>query len=207
VAPTIGRDRGAGLSDSELSGPQLAMLLAGREKVEGEFYREVELRWGHPDDVVSGEGTLSSGGRFARRGRRAVYASLSEQTALAEYQAALMRGFEGRTVSSVPHITYPILIRAESAIDLRKFVNDPRFADVFAAALRPGTHAVSQFIGDQMQAEGVQAIIFPSVLPGHVGANVICFLDVEPRPEVEVVGRSEVLAQLRRISGAIRPPK
>ena len=47
-------------------------------------FRSVELAWGHPDDVISGEGTRLKGGRLAAKGTRAVYASLDEETAARE---------------------------------------------------------------------------------------------------------------------------
>lgn len=43
-------------------------LVEQASPLEGEFFRSVELAYAHPDDVVSGEGTRSHGGRFVRRG-------------------------------------------------------------------------------------------------------------------------------------------
>ena len=42
-------------------------LVEQASPLEGEFFRSVELAYAHPDDVVSGEGTRSYGGRFVRR--------------------------------------------------------------------------------------------------------------------------------------------
>ena len=42
------------------------------------IFRSVAFRYFHPDDVISGEGTRLSGGRFVPVGVRAVYASLEE---------------------------------------------------------------------------------------------------------------------------------
>ena len=56
-------------------------LVEQASPLEGEFFRSVELAYAHPDDVVSGEGTRSHGGRFVRPGLRAVYGSVDEETA------------------------------------------------------------------------------------------------------------------------------
>jgi RES domain-containing protein len=50
-------------------------LVEQASPLEGQFFRSVELAYGHPDDVISGEGTRTYGGRFVKPGTRAVYGS------------------------------------------------------------------------------------------------------------------------------------
>ena len=59
-------------------------LIAGAVSLKGDFFRSVAFQYFHPDDVISGEGTRSSGGRFVPGGVKAVYASLEEETAMRE---------------------------------------------------------------------------------------------------------------------------
>lgn len=183
----------------------LAVLVASFKPVADEFFRKVELEWAHPDDVVSGEGTSVQGNRFVRRGKHAVYASLSEETALQEYKYGQAKAFGRFLKPNVAHITYPIRIEAERSVDLSAYREDPRFRDVLAAALEPGEHEASQVLGDQVIAAGAQAIIFPSAVPGHDGKNIVCILDTVPRPLVRVDNYDEIIAKLRKIGGARRP--
>jgi RES domain-containing protein len=78
----------------------------------GDFFRSVELAYGHPDNVISGEGTRLHGGRFAKPGTRAVYGSADEETAFKESGARLSR-LAGRGVTrfiAYPRITYVIAV-------------------------------------------------------------------------------------------------
>src|SRR5688572_15093344 len=66
-------------------------LVEQASPIEGEFFRSVEIAHGHPDDVVSGEGTRLYGGRFVRPGIRAVFGSADETTAFKESAARINR--------------------------------------------------------------------------------------------------------------------
>jgi RES domain-containing protein len=77
-----------------------------------EFFRSVELAYGHPDDVVSGEGARSDGGRFSRPGLRAVYGSADEATAFKESAARINR-LAGRGGARI--VGYPVMTRSVSA--------------------------------------------------------------------------------------------
>lgn len=183
----------------------VAMLLGSAGPVNSQFFREVELKWGHPDDVVSGEGTFLHGNRFVPRGTHAVYASLTEETALQEYNYGQASAYGRFFKSKAVHITYPIDIRVERAVDIRPFVPDPKFRDVIVKVLEPGTHATSQKLGAELIGRGAQAIFYPSAVPGHSGTNIVCILDSTPRPYVRVANYDDVLDQLARIGGARRP--
>jgi RES domain-containing protein len=66
-------------------------LVEQASPLEGQFFRSVEVAYGHLDDVISGEGTRTYGGRFVKPGSRAVYGSADEQTAFKESAARLSR--------------------------------------------------------------------------------------------------------------------
>jgi hypothetical protein len=95
-------------------------LVEQASPLEGEFFRSVELAYAHPDDVVSGEGTRSYGGRFVRPGLRAVYGSVDEETAFRESAARMNRlaGRGGARVVGYPRITYVIGVKAASHVAL-----------------------------------------------------------------------------------------
>jgi RES domain-containing protein len=77
-------------------------LVERASPLDGEFFRSVELAHGHPDDVISGEGTRLYGGRFAKPGSRAVDGSADEETAFRESAARISRlAGRGGAVSSV----------------------------------------------------------------------------------------------------------
>ena len=86
----------------------------------GEFFRSVELAYGHPDDVISGEGTRLYGGRFVKPGTRAVYGSADEETAFRESAARMNRlaGRGGARVIAYARITYVIAVRVATHVDL-----------------------------------------------------------------------------------------
>jgi RES domain-containing protein len=91
-----------------------------RETLGGEYFRSVELSYGHPDDVVSGEGARLYGGRFVKPGVRAVFGSADELTAVHEVTARRRRlvGRLETRLADYPRITYVIAIRLAIGIDL-----------------------------------------------------------------------------------------
>jgi RES domain-containing protein len=187
------------LSREDIRKELLEALVASNKPFANEYFREVELRWGHPDNVVSGEGTFLYGNRFVRPGKHAVYASFTEETALQEYKYG--QAIYGRLLRpNVPHVTYPIRIEAQRCVDLRPYADDPQFAGLIAAALATNEHSASQVLGEQLIGRGIQAIIYPSAVPGHLGTNIVCILDTSPRPVVRVSNYDEVLALLKEIS-------
>lgn len=90
-------------------------------------FRSVELAWAHPDDVVSGEGAQSKGGRFAAKGTRAVYAALDEETATREVSARKARLGSGAQISlkDYPRLTYVVSVAARACVDFRRVGTEP----------------------------------------------------------------------------------
>jgi len=41
-------------------------------------------------------------------------------------------------------------------------------------------------------------MLYPSVIPGHNGTNIVCILDSDPRPIVEVKNRADVLDLIKK---------
>ena len=175
-------------------------LVEQASPLEAEFFRSVELAYAHPDDVVSGEGTRSHGGRFVRPGLRAVYGSVDEETAFRE-SAARMNRLAGRgdaQVVSYPRITYVIAVKISAHVALTD-------ADVNAAAILPGCLdpkdlTDSQAVGQFLQTHSIQAVVFPSAIPGFSGRNLVVFRDAVPEPVIVLVNREQIIKDLRHLA-------
>ena len=173
--------------------------------LEGEFFRSVELAYAHPDDVVSGEGTRSYGGRFARPGLRAVYGSVDEESAFRESAARVNRlaGRGGARVTSYPRITYVIAVKVSAHVSLSE--RDADAAAILPACLDPNDLAASQEVGDFLRTRNIQGVVFPSAIPGFSGRNLVVFRDAVPSPSVVLVNREQIMAELRRLARRVQP--
>jgi RES domain-containing protein len=175
-------------------------LVEQASPLEGEFFRSVELAYAHPDDVVSGEGTRSHGGRFVRPGLRAVYGSVDEETAFRESAARMNRlaGRGGARVVGYPRITYVIGVKAASHVALTTTHADA--AAILPACVNPNDLTESQAVGEFLQTHGIQAVVFPSAIPGFSGRNLVIFRDVVPEPVVVLVNREQIIKELRHLA-------
>jgi len=166
-------------------------------------FRSVELAWGHPDDVISGQGTKEKGGRFAPKGTRAVYGALDEGTAGREAAArkARLGGAGGISLADYPRLIYVIPIKTRRCLDLRNPGADAVLKEILKAVLEPNGHVASQEVGDYLAGKGIDAIIFPSTVCD--GANVVVFLDADPPPKVEIENRDKILEAFQNIANRI----
>ena len=182
----------------------LDLLCASAVPFDDSCFRSVELAWAHPDDVISGEGARSKGGRFAAKGTRAVYASLDEETAAREVTARKTRlgGKAQIALKDYPRLTYVISIQAR-CVDFRNIGNSAVLKDVLAAVTDPDDLAPSQEVGAHLMEKGIEAVIFPSVT-GR-GENITAFLDADPAPKVAIANRDEILKTLKNLAN--RTPK
>jgi RES domain-containing protein len=177
-----------------------ALTLVGQASaLEGEFFRSVELAYGHPDDVISGEGTRLYGGRFAKPGLRAVYGSLNEETAFRESAARIGRlaGRGGGRLVAYPRITYVIRVKLATHVDLTVASTSRA---LLTACSDPHDFTASQEVGEFLRRHGAQGIVFPSAIPGFTGQNLVVFRDITPQPDVLLVNRDEILRQLRHLA-------
>lgn len=171
---------------------------------EGKFFRSVEITFAVPDDVVSGEGTRLNGGRFARPGTRAVYASLDEETAVREASARRRRlaGTPLINLRAYPRLTYLISARMTKCVDFRSATRSRDLDDMLSAALNPDDLETSQSVGEYLLDRSVEGIIFPSVL--GTGTNLVVFKDAEAAPYVDILNRDEVMKALREFAKRVR---
>lgn len=180
-------------------------LVEQASPLEGEFFRSVELAYAHPDDVVSGEGTRSYGGRFVRPGLRAVYGSVDEETALRESAARAKRlaGRGGARLIGYPRVTYVIAVKVAAHVALSEA--HPDAAAILPACLDPNDLTASQEVGDFLQTRSIHAVVFPSAIPGFRGRNLVVFRDVLPAPSIVLVNREQISEEFRRLARRMLP--
>lgn len=175
--------------------PLLAELRRGASPLERSFFRSVEMRHAHPDDVLSGEGTRRNGGRFARPGVRAVYLAGDEETALCEVTARKQRlaGHSQIQLTDYPRVTYVVRVRLKRHIDLAARRTEPEIGELVSACLASDIR-LSQAVGETICDAGVQGIVYPSAVPECKGTNLVAFPDILPSPELKLVNRDRVIA-------------
>jgi len=93
-------------------------------------------------------------------------------------------------------ITYVIAVRVATLVDLT-VARVPRV--LLTPCLEPNDVTASQEVGEFLRSQGVQAIMFPSAIPGFTGQNVVVVRDATP-PEILLVNRDQILRELRRLA-------
>ena len=132
------------------------------------FFRSVERRWMDPDDVLSGQGTVTSGGRFAALGVRAVYLSTTDTGASKETIARKSRlgGVALISATKYPRIVFAVITKLQRVVRLDQLGTSGPGGDVRRACLNEDDLAASVDVATQLQKAGIQGIIFPSVVKG-----------------------------------------
>jgi RES domain-containing protein len=176
---------------------QLTALIAGATPLQGDFFRSVAFRYFHPDDVISGEGTRLSGGRFVPAGVRAVYASLEEETALREVTTRrnALGGRKQINIGEYPRMMYVLAVTTRRNLDLASKL-PPELANIVGRCLGGCGHSASQELAAIWIAKGVESVVFPSAT--GIGRNVAVYLANVGAGSVVVRNRDEVLSALRR---------
>ena len=166
------------------------------------FFRSVEFRWMHPDDVIGGAGALKLGGRFAPIGAKAVYASDSEETLLRE-----VSGRKGRLggnalidVDRYPRVTFRIDVKVDRHVSFAGSFRQSELERIRRRCLSPASLAFSQNVGRHLEAPGVQAILYSSVT--GAGANVVVFVRNTKADQVVIFNRARVIAQIARLKNS-----
>ena len=181
----------------------LDALIGAAKPFADDCFRSVEIAHAHPDDVISGEGTRLHGGRFVPKGIRAVHASLDEETATREVTARKTRlgGKAQIPLHGYPRMTYVLRIKIEQCVDFRPVDRSTVLGHALTAALDPIDLDDSQAVGQYLVGKGVQAVLVPSVV--GPGANIVVFLDANPRPKVEVSNRDDILKAIQNLARRI----
>jgi hypothetical protein len=143
----------------------LYSLAARATPLSGTFFRSVEFRWMHPDDVMSGAGAARLGGRFVPLGTRAVYASNSEETLLQEIAARKNRlGGRGLIdLDKYPRVTFRIDVQLDRHVSFTEPFANKHLNTLRRKCLEVDSLTASQSVGHHLAALGMQAILYASV--------------------------------------------
>ena len=174
-------------------------LATTAKPLSGIFFRAVEFRWMHPDDVMSGAGAAKLGGRFVSVGTKALYVSDSEETLLQEI-AVRKRRLGGKALIDLdkyPRVTFRIDLRLDRHVSFTGVFRTNDFERLRGRSLDVDNLAASQAVGSYLAGLGVQAILSPSV--AGAGRNVVVFIENTRRGQVVLFNRAQVIAQLERL--------
>jgi len=150
----------------------------------GVVYRNASLRYASGKDLLAGEGSSQAGGRWNPRGLRAVYASLTPETAMAETLSAFRR-YGWDIADAMPRVFVAVRVSFAVALDLNR--GDVRqrlrvslrrmLADDWRTAQRAGKESITQMLGAATAASGIEAILVPSSAGDAAGGNIVWFPD------------------------------
>lgn len=129
---------------------------------------------------------LPHGSRFGRRHERSLwYGSEALRTALAETAYYRLVFFSGSAARLAPHAlpfsAFRVRVRTKLGVDLSR----PAFASELRRICSPSDYAVSQALGSDLRAAGVEAVRYPSARDPERGLNLALFTAAafaSPRP-------------------------
>jgi RES domain-containing protein len=154
----------------------------------------------HPDEVISGAGTVKLGGRFALIGTRAVYASDSDETLAREISVRKDR-LGGKALFAIdryPRVTFRIDLTVDRHASLVSAFQDRDFETMRQRCLNAASLGFSQRVGECLVKRGVQAIRYASVT--GAGSNVVVFVENTKSGQVIIFNRAKVLSQISRLN-------
>ena len=174
-------------------------LLPEAISFDGVVVRSVGMKFANSNDFFSGEGAARWGGRWNRRGLRAIYASLDVMTATAEaYQNLLAYGF---TMTSIkPRVFAGARVSLSNVLDLTDlsilsnigYTLNELVEEEWKALQEAGEESWTQAIGRGCFLAGFEAIIVPSARSTE-GRNIVLFPEgLAETSRIEILGRDEL---------------
>jgi len=164
------------------------------------FFRSVERRWMDPDDVLSGEGTVASGGRFAAAGVRAVYLSATDTGASKETTARKSRLGGSALISTAkyPRIVFAVTTKLQRVLRLEDLGSSGPGGDVRKACLEEDDLTASVDVATQLEKAGIQGLIFPSVVKG-ADDNLIVYVANCDADALKIQNEDEFIQDAKRM--------
>jgi RES domain-containing protein len=168
--------------------------------LKGVYFRSVEYRYMDPADVLSGAGTRAHGGRFAAVGIRAVYLSATDSGASKEITArkARLGGAAQISTDKYPRVVYAVAINLKRALDLSALGSSQAGEAVRLACLNKADLTPSMELSRELEAEGIQALLFPSVVGGD--DNLVVYRANCGRRTLTLQNEQQVIDQAKRIA-------
>jgi RES domain-containing protein len=166
----------------------------------GVYFRSVEYRYMDPADVLSGTGTRVHGGRFAAVGIRAVYLSATDSGASKEITArkARLGGAAQISTDKYPRVVYAVAVNLKRALDLSALKSSQAGEVVRLACLNKADLTASMELSRELEAEGIQGLLFPSVLGGD--DNLVVYRANCGRRTLTLQNEQQVIDQAKRIA-------
>jgi RES domain-containing protein len=144
-------------------------------------YRSVTPKYAQKQDILSGEGSRKSGGRWNPPGMVAVYLSLTPEIAMAETLAHFhYRGIP--VAAAMPRVFVAVTARLKRVLNItrgtirqRLQISEQSLMNVdWRKEMAQGRTPVSQLVGQAAQAAGVEGLLVPSAAFRN-GRNLIIF--------------------------------
>jgi RES domain-containing protein len=166
----------------------------------GVYFRSVEYRYMDPADVLSGAGTRTHGGRFAAVGIRAVYLSATDSGASKEVMArkARLGGAAQISTDKYPRVVYAVAVNLKRALDLSALGASQAGEEVRLACLNKADLTASMDLARELEAKGIQGLLFPSVVGGD--DNLVIYRTNCGRRALMIRNELEVIDQAKRIA-------
>jgi RES domain-containing protein len=168
--------------------------------LQGVYFRSVEYRYMDPKDVLNGAGTRKYGGRFAPKGIRAIYLSATDSGASKEVTARKSRlgGTAQISTGKYPRVVYAVAVDLQKTLDLSDLGISLTGKAVVKTCLALNDLEPSMDLARELQAGGIQALLFPSVLSGD--NNLVVYRANCGWKALVLQNEGEVIEQAKRIA-------
>jgi len=172
--------------------------------LKGVYFRSVECRYMDPKDVLSGSGTKTYGGRFAGVGTRAVYFSVTDSGASKEVTArkARLGGTAQISTDKYPRVVYAVAVDLKRVLDLSALGASKAGEEVRRACLVENDLTPSMDLARELEAEGIQGLLFPSIIGGD--DNLVVYRANCSRKALTIQNERQVIDQAKRIAAKHR---
>ena len=153
-----------------------------------------------PRDVLSGAGTRTHGGRFAAVGTRAVYLSATDSGAGKEVTArkARLGGAAQISTDKYPRVVYAVAVNLKATLDLSALGSSQTANAIKAAVLAKNDLTASMDLARELEGEGIQGLLFPSVVGGD--DNLIVYLANCSPKTLALKNEQQIIDQAKRIA-------
>lgn len=168
--------------------------------LKGVYFRSVEYRFMDPTDVLSGAGTRAHGGRFAAVGIQAVYLSATDSGASKEVTArkARLGGAAQISTDKYPRVVYAVAVNLKRILDLSALGASQAGEAVRLASLNKADLTASMELSHELEAEGIQGLLFPSVVGGD--DNLVVYVTNCTAKALSLKNEQQVIDQAKRIA-------
>jgi RES domain-containing protein len=170
--------------------------------IEDTFFRSVERRYMDPDDVLSGNGTALTGGRFAALGVRAVYLSKSDAGASKETTARKSRlgGSAQISTAKYPRVVFAVTIKLSRVLRIDDLGSAGPGDEVRRACLAQNDLTASIDVAKELVKAGIQGLIFPSVIEGGDDNLIVYVASCRPGALV-ILNEQDFIKEAKRMIG------